>query len=137
MSSDQSEPEIPACPECGKRNYDSVWKPPSYVLRCLDCGWAVATTIFPPIHEDPRVFKVYLIPDGSDQLQSVIQLKDSRHVTSIEAKDLLAEERLLLMEGQAMDVLLKIEELESKGIVVDTQPEFRYTRDDLMGMDIR
>jgi hypothetical protein len=125
-----------ACPACGSTRVETSWCPRSYSLRCAACGWAVATSRFPPIFDDPIVYRIFLVPGGSDRLRAVQAIKTNCGGTSVGVKQRLAEPRVYLFEGTAVRVFRRIENLKSDGFVLEIEPSFPYRSEDLRGMNL-
>ncbi len=135
MQSAESEADF-ACPNCGSQDFVDDWKPPSYVINCAKCSWSVATTRFPPIFEDERVYRVYLVPEGSDTLRAINLIKMVLGKTTAEAKRLLQGGEVHLFDREAPRLVGYLQEWSSRGVNLRTDPPFPYTTDDLMGMQI-
>jgi hypothetical protein len=100
MQPEAAEPDF-RCPDCGSAKVVSSWTPPSYSLCCADCGWAVATSRFPPIYGDRTIYKVFLVPKNSDTLRAIEAIKSHQGWTAFEAKQLLGKPEVFLFEGIA------------------------------------
>jgi hypothetical protein len=123
------------CPDCGSSKVVSNWTPPSYSLHCAECGWAVATSRFPPIYEDTTIYRVFLVPKGSDTLRAIEAIKSNQGGTTFEAKQLLGKPEVFLLEGIAIKIFTKVENLKAQGLKIRVEPSFGYTRSDFMGMN--
>jgi hypothetical protein len=124
------------CPDCGSDEIESNWKPPAYSLKCAKCSWAVFTTRFPPIFGDATIYRVFLIPEGSNIVNSIRTIKQLYGETTPGARRLLTQPQIFLFEGKAVKLFGKIESLTVDGLKLQIEPPFKYTRTDLMGMYI-
>jgi hypothetical protein len=86
--------------------------------------------------DDRTIYRIFLISDGSDILKSVQAIKTFRGGTTTEARQLLNQGRVFLLEGTAVTVFRKIESLTSEGLRLEVEPPFAYTKADLMGMNL-
>ncbi len=124
------------CPKCRSSNVVSEWLPPSFSITCSDCKWSALTSRFPPIFEDQKIYKVFLVPRNSDPLHAITAIKTYKGATSTEAKKLAKANQVFLVQGYAIDIFRELKWLSEKKVKVRIEPEFNYTDADLMGMKI-
>jgi hypothetical protein len=63
-------------------------------------------------------------------------IKAFRGGTTPDARRLFAHAKVPLFEGTAVKIFTKIENLVGEGIKLQVEPQFNYTKSDLMGMNL-
>jgi len=113
------------CPECSHILH--CWHEGSdAICKCINCGWEVVTSYFPPIERDETIYTVFAFQNLSP---SLIQLRTLSLITGknyVETKKLLGNTEFVLFEGRAPEVLPIIEKLKEGEIKFRISPAFDY-----------
>jgi ribosomal protein L37AE/L43A len=113
------------CPNC---NTELVYHQSESTVTwtCPKCGWNLATTAMPPIHQDTNLYAVYLSKNLSLNTSQIRTLSHLSGENFLQIKKRLASDNALLFKGKAADVLPIKKQLEQAEIEFQIIPEFNY-----------
>jgi hypothetical protein len=113
------------CEACGGdiefRREDSVQG-----LSCKNCDWAVVTTYIPQIDIDETIYRVR-VSDADFRNENHVRIVSAvSGLNFLAARRLLQQEKPLVYEGKAPDVLQAREKLVNAGLRTEISPQFNY-----------
>lgn len=95
-------------------------------LYCLNCGWIVVTTYIPKLQLDRTNYRVYVTGADFKNVRHIQIISKIYGMNYIVVKKLLQEDKPLVFEGYARDVIKIREKLSLGGIGCEIIPEFNY-----------
>ena len=114
------------CPECGNRLvFYRRGSTQGCYCRNTKCEYGFATTYIPEIQEDETVYSLYITSLGNDWKQAIVFLSLQFNLDLNTARKFKDSRKLFLL-GSAANIFKVREKLNTKGISVKIEPDYKY-----------
>lgn len=114
------------CPKCGSQ-LDEKQDGSSSVVRCVNCGYSVATTSISQIYEDETEYSIILQKNNRINKDTIMLLMNVAGLNISMAADIMKNKcPYELFNGKAVEIKEISEKLKDKGIIYEIVPKFPW-----------
>ncbi len=112
------------CPECNSEMV-AEYNKPALTLTCPKCGCKIATTKWDDIDVDPNIYKIIVMPNNDESIESIKIISKLTGKNFKESKELL-KNGFVIFEGYANFIKEKISLISNTLVKYEITPHFPY-----------
>lgn len=113
------------CENCGTATEYSL-EGSTACWRCPNCGWSVVTTSIPEIELDETKYSVFVTASDYKNKEQVKAVSEVSGKNFLEARKAMQEERVLILQEEAVTVAKARDLLQKSGVGFEIEPKFPF-----------